>query len=97
MNQTPNRKQLIYLIRKVLLSEWDPLFVGSNPKLADEYDDYIDRILQVFEGPRSPDLDKIVECFQWIEEELGVHSEKNTLERVAKKLKNLFSLGTPAT
>jgi len=33
-------------VRNVLLKDWDPLIVGDNPHLADEYDDLIPGILQ---------------------------------------------------
>jgi hypothetical protein len=32
-------------IRAILLQEWDPFCIGSNPNLADEYDPFISQIL----------------------------------------------------
>jgi hypothetical protein len=33
-------------VRNILLKDWDPLIVGDNPHIADEYDDLIPGILQ---------------------------------------------------
>jgi len=40
-------------VRTVLLKEWDPLGVGDNPNLADEYDAYIPGILHLLEDHRT--------------------------------------------
>jgi len=37
-------------VRTVLLKEWDPLGVGDNPNLADEYDPYIPGILRLLDN-----------------------------------------------
>jgi hypothetical protein len=36
-------------VRVILLKDWDPLGVGDNPHLADEYDDYIPAIIQMLD------------------------------------------------
>jgi hypothetical protein len=36
-------------IRAILLKDWDPLGIGDNPNLADEYDHYIPAILRLFD------------------------------------------------
>ena len=42
-------KSLIQSIRAILLNDWDPLIVGDNPHLSDEYDDYIPAIVKLLE------------------------------------------------
>lgn len=37
--------QIANRLREVLLSAWDPLDVGSNDKLHDEYDEVLDEII----------------------------------------------------
>jgi hypothetical protein len=37
-------------IRTILLKDWDPLGVGENPNLANEYDDYIPGILRLLDA-----------------------------------------------
>jgi hypothetical protein len=42
---------LIDPVRGVLLDKWDPLGVGDNPTLRDEYDAYLSEILQFLRNP----------------------------------------------
>lgn len=37
-------------IRMILLRDWDPLIVGDNPNLSDEYDDLIPSIIGLLEN-----------------------------------------------
>jgi len=37
-------------IRSILLRDWDPLGVGNNPKLSDEYDSCIPVIYRMIQG-----------------------------------------------
>jgi hypothetical protein len=34
-------------VRAILLQDWDPLIVGDNPNLADEYDRYLPEIIRL--------------------------------------------------
>jgi len=90
-------KSKIDRVRQILLSDWDPIVVGGNPKLQDEYDSFIGRILSFLSTKTQPDLVDLVSLLKGFEKELGVNSEKATLEKVAKKLKNLFAMGAPET
>src|SRR5262245_7382612 len=38
------------VIRNILLTDWDPLGIGDNPNLANEYDDYILGILNLVDA-----------------------------------------------
>ncbi|SFK55551.1 hypothetical protein [Methylocapsa palsarum] len=40
-----NTEETTKRIRTILLKDWDPLGVGDNPNLADEYDAYIPSVL----------------------------------------------------
>ena len=40
-------KTLISSIRSVLLNDWDPIRIGDNPSLRDEYDSYISPIINM--------------------------------------------------
>jgi hypothetical protein len=37
-------------VRNTLLKDWDPLIVGDNPHLTDEYDDFIPGILHLLDA-----------------------------------------------
>ena len=41
--------QRIARVRRVLLDQWDPLNVGDNRKLSDEYDSYLGEIVKALE------------------------------------------------
>jgi len=41
--------QRIERVRRVLLGQWDPLCVGDNPKLANEYDSYLSQIIKALD------------------------------------------------
>jgi hypothetical protein len=57
-------------IKKTLLEEWDPLNVGDNPNLADEYDSYLPGLLKFLKAGRSSR--EIADYLQGIEDRLGV-------------------------
>ena len=40
-------KTLISSIRSVLLNDWDPIGIGANSNLHDEYDSYINPIINM--------------------------------------------------
>ena len=38
-------KNIISSVRFILVHDWDPIGIGDNPNLADEYDNYIGSII----------------------------------------------------
>ena len=34
-------------VREILVRDWDPVYIGENPNLHDEYDSYISEVIQV--------------------------------------------------
>ncbi len=42
-------------VRQILLEDWDPIIIGSNPNLADEYDSFIPEILRAWEAGMGVD------------------------------------------
>jgi hypothetical protein len=40
-------------IRRILMSEWDPIGVNDTPEAADEYDGYIGPVLEAFPAELS--------------------------------------------
>ena len=42
-------------VRAILLLDWDPLDIGDNPNLADEYDAYIPGILRLMRERAAAD------------------------------------------
>lgn len=54
-------------IRTILLKDWDPLIVGDNPYLADEYDGYIPEIIHMLANHCT--VKQLEEHLAWIEKE----------------------------
>lgn len=37
------------IVREILLRDWDPIIIGDNPHLVDEYDHYIPDIIELLD------------------------------------------------
>jgi len=72
-------------LRAILLSEWDPLCIGDNPKLADEYDRYLPILLALLQG--DVDQATIAKTLERIErEEIGMQSPSSGIEKAATRI-----------
>ncbi|HTV34777.1 MAG TPA: hypothetical protein VME69_17070 [Methylocella sp.] len=45
-----SHEERVQRVREILLMDWDPLIVGDNPHLTDEYDDLIPDILHLLDA-----------------------------------------------
>ena len=50
-----NNDNLASRVRMILLRDWDPLIVGDNPNLSDEYDDLIPSIVSLLKNHCTPE------------------------------------------
>ena len=74
-------------VRRVLLADWDPLSVGSNPMLSDEYDSCLGQILKALD---TGDVERIVDLLIKTENDLGVGpADRERLAPVARRLLEL--------
>ena len=71
-------------VRIILLKEWDPLCVGDNPHLADEYDSFIPDLIR--EIQHGADIAAISESLRKIEIKLEVNPPSGQRVRAAKRL-----------
>ena len=73
-------------IRQVLFRDWDPIGVGENPALRDEYDTYIAPVYRILVGSRSEQ--EIVEfLFRTAHDTIGVRCDSpEQLRPVARRL-----------
>lgn len=72
-------------IREIFLKDWDPLDVGDNPNLIDEYDAYIPRILKALRNKASES--EVAEVLHNIEvDEFGIDPNSEFKLDVAKRL-----------
>jgi hypothetical protein len=69
-------------LRGILLTEWDPLCVGDNPNLADEYDRYIPVLLSLLQ--QNAEQAAISRILQKIEQdEFGMQTPSPGIEKAA--------------
>lgn len=76
-------------IRQVLIRDWDPIGVGGENRLADEYDAYVAPVYRILVGDRSEN--DLIEELRRIEvDEIGVGpSNVESLRLVAQNLLSL--------
>jgi hypothetical protein len=75
-------------IRKILLHQWDPLQIGDNPNLADEYDEHIPQLNSLLSS--SPDPKSVIDELKKIEVELDVFVTDQVRAQTAKELLELL-------
>ena len=71
-------------IRQILLRDWDPVGVGDNPNLADEYDGYLGGIMRLMENGCS--FSELQQHLAHIEEELGIQLPNEQRSKAARAL-----------
>jgi len=80
---------MITEIRKILLREWDPLCIGENSYLSDEYDQYLPRILDTLLSANAHVV-AVENALLLIEEkELGVTGSERSRHAASMKLVKL--------
>ncbi|MBN2841460.1 MAG: hypothetical protein JXM68_00120 [Sedimentisphaerales bacterium] len=79
-------------IKKVLLQDWDPLGVGDNPKLSEEYDIYISKLFHLVENKENKEV--ILKALTDIENDLGVNSNLDLLKLVAGNIECISKGGS---
>lgn len=82
-------KDVVSEIRSVLIDDWDPIGIGDNLNLNDEYDGYIGSIMKIL--MQNSTADEIVEFLKKIEnKEMGIdNNDIKHLYNVAVKLKKI--------
>lgn len=74
-------------VRRVLLADWDPLSVGSNPMLSDEYDSYLGKVLKALD---TDEPKRVVDLLVALENDLGVGpADRESLAPVVRRLLEL--------
>jgi hypothetical protein len=75
-------------IRRILLSEWDPIGVSDVPEAQDEYDGYIAQIYGIL--IRREPKQKLVEFLWWAEtQNMGLFGSRKRADHVADLLQQL--------
>jgi hypothetical protein len=71
-------------VRDILLKDWDPLIVGDNPHLTDEYDDLIPGILHLLDTHCT--AEQLGQHLASIDAEWGGEPSWPNIERTVRKL-----------
>lgn len=72
-------------IRIIFLKYWDPILIGNNELLIDEYDNYVNSMFSYLKRDNI-DIDDIVDLLILFENEMGVETDLYTKRNVASKL-----------
>src|SRR5688572_13943471 len=75
-------------IRHVLLNEWDPINVGGSPKLINEYDSYLPRVVELLR--RSCSTSELADYREEVEKSLGLNCPLEPRLKAAERLVQLF-------
>ena len=87
------RTPAVQTVREILLRDWDPLGIGDNISLADEYDSYIPTLLNLL--TREPAVGDIIRCLEGIEAVLGGTAVSERRLRAAWRLLETFRRCAP--
>jgi hypothetical protein len=83
-DRRPEIQGLIEKVRDVLVSDWDPIGVGDNPNLREEYDAALSPVLGALAmAPSEGDLTALL---VGLEERFGVRGENPGRARAVTKL-----------
>ena len=84
-----SEKSIYGKLREFLLSEWDPIGVGSIPEAEDEYDDYIPGLMRLMD--QNSNESGIFQYLWEIEtERMGLGMDRQHTERCSEKIARLF-------
>jgi hypothetical protein len=71
-------------VKAIVLKEWDPLDVGDNPHLSDEYDAYLPELIRLLKAGCTSH--EVAEHLKAIEDKLGVTLPSERRKRAAALL-----------
>jgi hypothetical protein len=74
-------------LRAILLREWDPIDIGDNPKLSDEYDAYLPGLIKLMNSGCA--RTNIAGYLKNIESTLGLALPSERREKAAAALSQL--------
>ena len=78
------RAEVIEKVRDILISDWDPIGVGGNPNLRDEYDGALAPILQAL--ARSSNAGELTDLLTALEARYGAPRDGGGRTRAVEKL-----------
>ena len=84
-----NNQERYARVRSILLKEWDPLCIGGNLNLADEYDTFLPRLVDLLASEAGIEL--VAQYLEGCEHELDPTTQPQNATPVASILCRSFS------
>ncbi|MFT4172086.1 MAG: hypothetical protein QM639_05970 [Rhodocyclaceae bacterium] len=78
--------ELLKCIKEILLHDWDPIMIGENHLLDDEYDNYALEIYKLFVAGKSSHEALYDYLLRTEDEAIGMSIEDEKREKVVDKL-----------
>jgi hypothetical protein len=89
MSRERREETFIRRVREILLEKWDPICIGDNPNLKDEYDGYLGHLISILKDPSVTRL-HVVEYLMSVEVgEMGLPGDSVRQSVVADALLEL--------
>ena len=77
-------------IKRILLTEWDPIGISEFPEAQDEYDAYVSEVYWLLS--RRTGVREIFDYLWWLEtKHMGLCGDRQRTEKIAEKLTTLTS------
>jgi hypothetical protein len=76
-------------VRSILLRVWDPLCIGGNPNLSDEYDEFLPEVLRLLDAGES--VATIVAYLVSVQNCLEISPRPEEAMKVAARLSGISS------
>lgn len=86
-NRAWRHKTYANVVRELLLEKWDPINVGDNPNLADEYDTVVPEVVKVL--MQGSNEEAFVAVLTTFENKLDSHTPASRKRETARALLNL--------
>ena len=93
MNDSARKaKEAHAVIKRILLTEWDPIGVSEFPEAQDEYDAYVSEVYRLLS--RQLSSREIFDYLWWVEtDHMRLCGNRQRTEKIAEKLAALISEG----
>jgi hypothetical protein len=80
------------VIKRILLTEWDPIGVSEFPEAQDEYDAYVSEVYRLLS--RRAGVREMFDYLWWLETtHMGLCGDRQRTEKIAERLVGLVSEG----
>ena len=89
MNTEDKSDFFINQLHEILLKDWDPKNIQKKPEFEDEYDSYIEDLLDIFAEENASQI-QIVELLLYVEDTLSLKPNEKRAVSVADKIWQAF-------